>query len=176
MTVQRARLAELVALAAGSYAGGSRWTSIYGPPLRLAEDALRLDISPAWLSWVGTAAALDYIEAVGIERIHAWNVALANRLRAALGMAPGSSAIVPVSAPGADAAVRRAGVRASMRADALRASFHLYNTEADVDLAAQALAAAAAGAGCSSSSGKGSAAPPTSPSARGSAGPPHRST
>jgi selenocysteine lyase/cysteine desulfurase len=147
MTVRRSRLADVAPLAAGWYAGGdSRWTSIYGPPLRLAEDARRLDISPAWLSWVGTAAALDYIEAVGIERIHAWNVALANRLRAALGMAPGSSAIVPVSAPGADAAVRRAGVRASMRADALRASFHLYNTEADVDLAAQALAAAAAGA------------------------------
>jgi selenocysteine lyase/cysteine desulfurase len=145
MTVRRSRLADLAPLAAGWYAGGdSRWTSIYGPPLRLAEDARRLDISPAWLSWVGTAAALDYIEGVGIERIHAWNVALANRLRAALGMPPGDSAIVSVSAPGADAAVRRAGLRASMRADALRASFHLYNTEADVDLAAEAVAGAAA--------------------------------
>jgi selenocysteine lyase/cysteine desulfurase len=140
MTVRRSRLADLVPLAAGWYAGGeSRWDSIYGPPLRLAPDARRLDISPAWLSWVGTAAALHYIEDVGIERIHAWNVALANRLRAGLGMPPGESAMVSVSAPGADEAARRAGLRTAVRAGGMRASFHLYNTEADADLAIEAL-------------------------------------
>jgi selenocysteine lyase/cysteine desulfurase len=139
MTVRRSRLADLVPLAAGWYAGESRWESIYGPPLRLAGDARRLDISPAWLSWVGTAAALDYIEDVGIERIHAWNVALANRLREGLGMPPGRSAMVSVSAPGADEAARRVGLRAAVRAGGLRASFHLYNTEADADLAIEAL-------------------------------------
>ncbi|MEA2468452.1 MAG: hypothetical protein QOJ57_2578 [Thermoleophilaceae bacterium] len=139
MTVRRARLADLVPLAAGWYAGESRWDSIYGPPLRLAADARRLDISPAWLSWVGTAAALEYMEQVGVERIHAWNVSLANRLREGLGMPPADSAIVSVSADGADSALRRAGLRAAVRAGGLRASFHLYNTEADVDLAIEAL-------------------------------------
>jgi selenocysteine lyase/cysteine desulfurase len=140
MTLRRERLAELVPLAAGWYAGESRWESLYGPPLRLSGDARRLDISPAWLSWVGTAAALDYIEAVGIERIHAHDVALANRFREALGLPPGDSAMVALSVTGADEALSRAGVRTAVRTGQLRASFHLYNTDADVDLASEALA------------------------------------
>jgi selenocysteine lyase/cysteine desulfurase len=140
MTVRRERLAELVPLAAGWYPGESRWESIYGPPLRLAGDARRLDISPAWLSWVGTAAALEYIEAIGIERIHAHDVALANRLRDGLEMPPGNSAMVSVSIAGAADTAREAGLRMAVRAGGLRASFHLYNTEADADLAIDALA------------------------------------
>jgi selenocysteine lyase/cysteine desulfurase len=144
MTVRRERLDDLVPLAAGWYAGESRWDSIYGPPLRLAGDARRLDISPAWLSWVGTAAALEYIEGVGVARIHEHDVALANRLRAGLGMPPGDSAMVSVSMPGAEEAARRAGLRAAVRAGSLRASFHLYNTDADADLAIEALLASGA--------------------------------
>ena len=33
---------------AGWYAGQHPWESIYGTPLRLAEDARRFDVSPAW--------------------------------------------------------------------------------------------------------------------------------
>jgi selenocysteine lyase/cysteine desulfurase len=139
MTVRRERLADLVPIAAGWYAGESRWDSIYGPPLRLAGDARRLDISPAWLSWIGTAAALEYIEAVGIERIHEHDVALANRLRAGLGLPSSDSAIVAVEAEGAAEALERAGIRAAVRAGHLRASFHLYNNEVDVDLTLEAL-------------------------------------
>jgi selenocysteine lyase/cysteine desulfurase len=139
MTVRRERLADLVPIAAGWYAGESRWDSIYGPPLRLAGDARRLDISPAWLSWIGTAAALEYIEAVGIARIHEHVVALANRLRAGLGLPSSDSAIVAVEAEGAAEALERAGIRAAVRAGHLRASFHLYNNEVDVDLTLEAL-------------------------------------
>ena len=67
--------------APGWFAGEPRWDSLYGGPLRLAGDARRLDLSPAWLSWVGTAAALEYLEGVGVEAIHAHDVALANRVR-----------------------------------------------------------------------------------------------
>lgn len=126
-------------LAAGWYAGADRHTSYYGPPLRLAEDARRFDISPAWLCWVGTLPALAVVEQIGVEAIHAHDVALANRFLAGLGQPPGESAIVTADVPGAEERLAAAGVRASVRAGRLRASFHVYTTEADVDLALDAL-------------------------------------
>jgi selenocysteine lyase/cysteine desulfurase len=44
-----------------------------------------------------------------------------------------------VDAPGADEKLRKAGVRAAVRAGRVRASFHLYTTDADVDQAVTAL-------------------------------------
>ena len=69
-------LAALPALHAGWYAGGDPWASIYGAPLRLAGDARRLDLSPAWLCWVGTAPALELVEEVGVAAIGAHDVGL----------------------------------------------------------------------------------------------------
>ena len=60
--------------------------NLYGGPLRLAGDARALDVSPAWLSWVGQAPALELLEAVGIEAVHAHDLALAARFRAGLGL------------------------------------------------------------------------------------------
>ncbi|HVL95556.1 MAG TPA: aminotransferase class V-fold PLP-dependent enzyme [Solirubrobacteraceae bacterium] len=134
-------LDRLPPLGANWYAGEDFRTSYYGPPLRLAADARRLDLSPAWFSWVGSAPALEAIEAVGVDRVHAHNVALANRFRAGLGLEPSNSAIVSADVPGAQERLERAGIRAAVRAGALRASFHLYNDEADVDAALDALAA-----------------------------------
>jgi selenocysteine lyase/cysteine desulfurase len=124
---------------AGWWSGDDPHTSYYGPPLRLASDARRLDISPAWFNWVATAPALDLFEQVGIEAIRTHNVALANRFRAGLGLAAGDSAIVSVDVPGAEERLQAAGVRAAVRGGRLRASFHLYTTESDVDLALDAL-------------------------------------
>ena len=128
-------------LAAGWWAGEDPHESYYGPPLRLAADARRFDLSPAWFSWIGTAPALEVLEAVGIEAIHGHDVALANRFRAGLGLPRGDSPIVSTSQPGATERLERADIRAAVRASALRASFHLYNTEDDVDAALEALAA-----------------------------------
>jgi selenocysteine lyase/cysteine desulfurase len=111
----------------------------YGPPLRLASSARRFDISPAWFSYVGTAPALELVEEIGAELIGAHNVALANRFLAGLGRPPGDSAIVTVGVPGAEERLARAGVRAAVRAGQVRASFHVYSTQADVDLALNAL-------------------------------------
>ena len=105
----------------------------------MAADARRLDISPAWFNWVATAPALDLIEQVGVEAIRTHDVALANRFRAGLGLPVGESAIVSVDLPGAEERLQAAGVRAAVRGGRLRASFHLYTTEADVDLALDAL-------------------------------------
>jgi len=127
-------------IAAGWYAGADVGGSFYGPEMRLAEDARRFDVSPAWFSWVGAAPALTVIERIGVATIHDHNVALANRFLAGLGRPTGHSAIVTVDVPGAEAKLRAAGVRAAVRAGRVRASFHLYNTETDVDTALNALA------------------------------------
>jgi len=79
------------------------------------------------------------IEELGVANIHAWNLALANRFLTALGREPGDSAIVTVDVPGAEVALDKAGIRASVRAGRVRASFHVYNTVADVDAAVAAL-------------------------------------
>ncbi|WP_235960413.1 aminotransferase class V-fold PLP-dependent enzyme [Actinomadura macrotermitis] len=129
-------LAALPAIGAGWYAGDDVWDSIYGLPLRLAPDARRLDLSPAWQSWAGHAPALELLEQVGVAAIHEHDVALANRFRTGLGLPPGDSAIVSVPVPAGTAELlREHGVIASVRAGALRCAFHLTTTEADVDRA-----------------------------------------
>ena len=137
--VRPERLGMLRPLYAGWYAGDDPWTSIYGPPLRLAKEARRLDISPAWLAWAGTVPALELLGEVGIAEIHRHDVGLANALRRRLGMPPSDSAIVTVTTDGALERLRGAGVRASVRAGAVRLSFHLHNTDADVDAVTRAL-------------------------------------
>lgn len=126
-------------LHAGWYAGEDVHESYYGLPLRLASSARRFDVSPAWFSWVGTAPALAVIEQIGVEAIHAHNVALANRFRGGLGLGEGQSAIVSAAIPDADRRLAAAGIRAATRAGSLRVSFHIYSTEDDVDTALNAL-------------------------------------
>jgi selenocysteine lyase/cysteine desulfurase len=125
--------------AAGWFAGEDVHDSYYGPPLRLAADARRFDLSPAWFSCVGAVPSLELIERIGVAEIGAHNVALANRFLTGLGRPPGDSAIVTVDVPGAEERLVRAGVRAAVRAGRVRASFHVYSTEADVDMALNAL-------------------------------------
>jgi selenocysteine lyase/cysteine desulfurase len=127
------------ATAAGWYAAQDVHGSYYGLPMRLAKDARRFDLSPAWFSWVATAPALELIERIGVAAIHDHDVALANRFLTGLGQPPGNSAIVTVDVPGAQERLEAAGVRAAVRAGRVRASFHVYSTERDVDLALDAL-------------------------------------
>jgi selenocysteine lyase/cysteine desulfurase len=126
-------LERVVPHSAGWYAGDDVHASYFGPPLRLAATARRLDISPAWFSWVGTHPALELIERVGIPEIHAHNLNLANRFRAGIGLGPGNSAIVCADLPGAAGRLERAGIVAAVRGGLLRTSWHLYNDESDVD-------------------------------------------
>ena len=126
-------------LAPNWYAADDRFGRYYDPELRLSDDARRLDLSPAWFSWVGTEPALQLLCEIGVEQIHAHDVALANRFRAGLGLPAGNSAIVSVDSPGAEERLRDASILASVRGGSLRASFHVYNTEADVDAALSVL-------------------------------------
>lgn len=118
---------------AGWYAGEDVHASYFGPPLRLASSARRLDLSPAWFSWVGTQPALELIERIGIDAIHDHDLALANRFRAGVGLGPSNSAIVCADIPGAAERLERAGIIAAVRGGLLRTSWHLYNDESDVD-------------------------------------------
>ena len=127
-------------LAAGWYAGEDVHATYFGPPLRLAAGARRLDTSPAWHSWIGAAAAMAVIEEIGIEAIHEHDLRLANLFRAELGLESSNSAIVFVDAPDAAERLERAGIRAAIRNGRLRTSWHLYNTDEDVDRTLSALA------------------------------------
>jgi selenocysteine lyase/cysteine desulfurase len=126
-------LERVVPHSANWFAGEDVHGSYFGPPLRLARSARRLDVSPAWFSWVATAPALELLLDVGVDAIHAHNVGLANRMRAALDLPPSNSAIVSAELPGADARLEAAGIVAAVRGGRLRTSWHLYNTVADVD-------------------------------------------
>jgi selenocysteine lyase/cysteine desulfurase len=140
MTIAPELRDRIVPIAAGWYAGEHPWDSCYGTPLRLASDARRFDVSPAWLSWHAAAATLELFEAVGLGRIHEHNLALANRLRTGLALEPGDSAIVSLDA--ADETTQRlagAGVKAAVRANRVRLSCHLYNDQEDVDRTVEVL-------------------------------------
>jgi selenocysteine lyase/cysteine desulfurase len=144
MGVRPALLERLTPHAAGWYAGADPHTSYYGPPLRLATTARRLDVSPAWFSWVGTAPALDVVLELGVEAIHEHDLGLANMFRAGLGLPPGDSAIVASDVPGAEELLRGSGVMAAARAGLLRTSWHVYNTEDDVERVLELLSPVAA--------------------------------
>jgi selenocysteine lyase/cysteine desulfurase len=133
-------LVDVVPHSAGWYAGQDVHASYFGPPLRLARSARRLDVSPAWFAWVATEPALEVVEQIGVESIHEHNVALANRLRTGLGLEPGDSAIVSVDVPGAGQRLQAHGIIAAIRGGRLRTSWHVYNDEADVDRVLELLA------------------------------------
>jgi len=135
-------LADLAPLAANWYAAPEPWNALYGGPLRLADGARRLDLPPVWFSWVGLTPALELVEEVGVETIREHDAGLGDRLLTALDLAPAGSAIVSLAvSEDASRRVAEAGIAASTRDGRLRVSFHLYNTEEDVDRLVKALTA-----------------------------------
>lgn len=139
-------LGGLSPLLAGWVAAEEPWNSCYGPVAELAHSARRFDVSPALFTYTGVRHSLALIEELGVAAVQAHDLALADRFRdglAALGHeplpAPGSAI---VSVPGLgdrQPGLSRAGIEVSDRAGNLRASFHLYNTPADVDRLLSAL-------------------------------------
>jgi len=119
--------------AASLYATGAE------PHLDLADTARAFDTSPNWFACVAAAASTRVLLRAGVERVHDHNVALADHLRAALGQAPGGSAITSVERPDAAERLARAGIVTTRRGAGTRLAFHLYNTLDDAERAARAL-------------------------------------
>ncbi|MGW2655265.1 aminotransferase class V-fold PLP-dependent enzyme [Streptomyces sp. NPDC001478] len=146
LTVTREAQESLPPVFAGWPAAADGWDSMYAPLATLAPDARRYDEPPAFLPYHGAARSLDLVNEIGVEALHAHATALAARFRDGLeGLGhkpvPGETAVVAVPGLGGRAAeLERAGVMVSDRAGHLRAAFHLYNTEAHVDLALRVLA------------------------------------
>ncbi|HYP46965.1 MAG TPA: aminotransferase class V-fold PLP-dependent enzyme [Propionibacteriaceae bacterium] len=139
-TVQPGQQDALTPHHANWYAGEDPWSSIYGGPLRLARDARRFDVSPAWLSWIAAAPVLAMLADIGVVALHEHAIGLANRFRAGLGLIAGDSAIVSVAVDaGAAEAIHAGRVVAAVRAGRLRLAFHLSTSEADVDHALRVL-------------------------------------
>ncbi len=136
----------LTPVLAGWVAGERPWDSCYGPVAELARSARRFDLTHALFTYAGLRRSLELLEELGLDAVRAHDLALADRFRAGLASlghepvpAPGSAI---VSVPGLGVRQPRlseAGIEVSDRAGNLRASFHLYNTPADVDRLLDAL-------------------------------------
>jgi len=115
---------------AGWYAGEDQQTSMYGPPLRLAASARRFDTAPSPLSWMGCAAALEFIAQLDMQRVYEHDVGLAALFRERVGLPQPAlpSAIVSLQGTHVVEALRASHVKASSRGGATRLSFHFYNT------------------------------------------------
>lgn len=140
LTGNEESLAALTPLAANWYSTEDPWNNLYGLPDRQAADASRFDLPPLWPAWVTLEESLALVEEIGVEAIHAHDVGLADGLRTALGMEPAGSAIVSVEvSPKAAERVAEAGITTSVRDGRMRAAFHLYTTEEDLDRLVKAL-------------------------------------
>jgi selenocysteine lyase/cysteine desulfurase len=133
---------------AGWVAGENPWDSCYGPVAELAHSARRFDVSPALFTYTGTRRSLELLEELGVDAVRAHDLALADRFRAGLAglgheplPAPGSAIVSVPGLGGRQPELSAAGIEVSNRAGNLRASFHLYNTAADVDRLLDALSA-----------------------------------
>jgi selenocysteine lyase/cysteine desulfurase len=141
LTVSPEFQALLSPIQAGWYAGDDVWQSCYGPDMHLALDARQFDVSPAWQAWVGAEQAISLFASLDISDVWAHTSGLGDQLCDALGIPQQHQAIVTWADPDKTELGKliAAGIRASGRAGRLRASFHLWNTEADVAAVVAAL-------------------------------------
>ncbi|MEU1349993.1 aminotransferase class V-fold PLP-dependent enzyme [Streptomyces sp. NPDC005775] len=146
LTVTEEAQHSLPPVLAGWVAAEDPWSSTYGPVTELASDARRYDEPPAFLSYHGAEHSLALLNEIGIDAVHDHATGLAARFREGLEglghkVVAAPTAVVGVPGLGDRASeLERAGVMVSNRAGNLRAAFHLYNTEADVDRALDVLA------------------------------------
>jgi selenocysteine lyase/cysteine desulfurase len=131
----------LTPLQAGWYAGDDVWQSCYGPSMDLAKTARRFDVSPAWQAWIGAEQSIGLFARLDMGEVWERASGLGDALCDALGIPQQHQAIVSwPDASGSDLhKLTAAGIRASGRAGRLRASFHLWNNESDVESVVRAL-------------------------------------
>ena len=142
--VRRDRWDELEPRNANWRAADQPFGRYFGGPLTLAPDARRFDVSRGWFPWVGATASLRCSPSgrrpAPSTRSSAWPRAWPSRL--GVPWYGGSLVCAPLGRRrgGTRRAAQAAGVRASVRGTAIRFAVHVYNTEADLDRAAEAIA------------------------------------
>lgn len=145
LTLSPGFAARLRPVQAGWYSGHDPWASCYGAEARLAADARRFDVSPAWQAFVGAAPALALFAAADADALRAHATGLATRFRAALELTEPVRPSAIVTWPDAEgtalAQLTASGITASGRAGRARVAFHVFNDEDDVDRAVSALRA-----------------------------------
>jgi selenocysteine lyase/cysteine desulfurase len=135
------RRAEIQAWTGGWKSRPDPYEDYYGLP-ELTKDARRLDVSLPWFAAAGGRASLELFADLGMGRIATHNLGLARALTADLGLPEPESPIVRLHVEDAESAAERlqgAGIACAVRGGSVRVSFHLYNDEEDVELAAAAL-------------------------------------
>jgi selenocysteine lyase/cysteine desulfurase len=114
----------------------------FGGPLSLSANAARFDVSRAWMPWLGASESMRLLSSWHGTDVFDGVRALADRLAEGTGQPmPGSSLVcVPIEGPEhAREALKKAGIKASVRGTSIRFSPHVYNTEADIDRAIAAI-------------------------------------
>lgn len=120
----------------------ANWRSVhrsYGLPLGPAKDASMFDISLAWQAWVGTKPALERIVAWYEDGTVRRSLELAKRLARLLEVPEPAASLVclPVADPErVTVRLNELGVQAAGRGNNLRLSTHVWNTEEEIDRAA----------------------------------------
>jgi selenocysteine lyase/cysteine desulfurase len=141
------RRLELDPLTAGWKSRLDPYEDYYGLP-ELTDDARRLDVSLPWFSAAGGRRSLELFADLGIGRIAEHNLGLATTLTRELDLPEPESPIVRLRVEDPEGAAQRlqeAGIACAVRGGSVRLSFHLYNDETDVELAAAALRPAGVG-------------------------------
>ena len=142
LVVRPDRLAGLAPLEANWRAATEPYGRYFGGPLTLPDDARRLDVSLAWLPWLGAVESLRLLEAWAPTGAFDSALDLARDLADRLGVAWGGASLVcaPIAdADGVREALRAAGVRAAVRGTAIRCATHVYTTAEEIDRAARAI-------------------------------------
>jgi hypothetical protein len=103
--------------------------------MNLAHDARRFDVSPAWQAMAGAEHAIELFAELDIAEVWERTTSLGDALCDGLGIPQQHQAIVTWPDESGDDVKRLidAGIKVSGRAGRLRAAFHLWNDEADVD-------------------------------------------
>jgi selenocysteine lyase/cysteine desulfurase len=114
----------------------------FGGPLSLSATAARFDVSRAWLPWLGASESLRLLSSWRDSDMFPAVRRLADRLAEGTGIPKPGSSLVCVPIDGAElarAALKEAGIKASVRGTSIRFAPHVYNTEADIDRAIEAI-------------------------------------
>lgn len=118
------------------------YRTFFGGPLSLAEGAAQYDASLPWHPWIAAAESLELLEDWQQAGALEAPIELARSLAARLGIEwTGSTLVCPqISDPDAvRAALTEHRIKAAFRGTAIRLSTHVYNDDADIELAARAI-------------------------------------